>query len=97
MGYWISRLTRSLRMGMMGGHEDTGYTSKRLQTYVDHYPFLGVLPEEAGETADINALYAARFGLPANGSLSEPSSRSTAGRTARRPSALASPLRSSMV
>ena len=23
-------------------------------TYVDHYPFLGVLPEEAGETADIN-------------------------------------------
>ena len=30
MGYWISRFTRSLRMGMMGGHEDTGYTSKRL-------------------------------------------------------------------
>ena len=36
-------------------------------TYVDHYPFLGVLPEEAGETADINALYAARFGLPPAG------------------------------
>ena len=54
-------------MGMMGGHEDTGYTSKRLQTYVDHYPFLGVLPEEAGETADINALYAARFGVPPAG------------------------------
>ena len=33
-------------------------------TYVDHYPFLGVLPEEAGETADINDLYAARFGVP---------------------------------
>ena len=29
MGDWISRLTRSLRMGMMGGREDTGYTSKR--------------------------------------------------------------------
>ena len=36
-------------------------------TYVDHYPFLGVLPEEAGETADINALYAARFGVPPAG------------------------------
>jgi len=48
MGYRISRLTRSRRMGMMGGH----------------YLFLGVLPEQAGETADINALYAARFGLP---------------------------------
>ena len=34
---------------------------------VDHYPFLGVLPEQAGETADINALYAARFGLPPAG------------------------------
>jgi hypothetical protein len=32
-----------------------------------HYPFLGVLTEEAGETADINALYAARFGLPPAG------------------------------
>jgi hypothetical protein len=36
-------------------------------TYVDHYPFLGVLPEEAGEAADINALYAARFGVPPAG------------------------------
>ena len=36
-------------------------------TYVDHYPFLGVLPEEAAETADINALYAARFGVPPAG------------------------------
>ena len=51
MGYLINRLTRSLRMGMTGGH----------------YLFLGVLPEEAGETADINALYAARFGVPPAG------------------------------
>ena len=51
MGYWINRLARSLRMGVTGGH----------------YLFLGVLPEEAGETADINALYAARFGLPPAG------------------------------
>jgi hypothetical protein len=29
--------------------------------------FLGVLPEEAGETADINAFYAARFGVPPAG------------------------------
>ena len=36
-------------------------------TYVDHYPFLGALPEGAGETADINALYAARFGVPPAG------------------------------
>ena len=36
-------------------------------TYVDHYPFLGVLPEEGGESVDINALYAARFGAPAVG------------------------------
>jgi hypothetical protein len=36
-------------------------------TYVDHYPFLGVLPEQAGESVDINALYAARFGVPAVG------------------------------
>jgi hypothetical protein len=34
---------------------------------VDHYPFLGVLPEQAGETAHINALYTARFGVPAVG------------------------------
>ena len=33
-------------------------------TYVDHYPFLGVLPEEASETADIKDLYAAKFGVP---------------------------------
>ena len=33
-------------------------------TYVDHYPFLGVLPEEAGEAVDITQLYAARFGAP---------------------------------
>jgi hypothetical protein len=29
-----------------------------------HYPFLGVLPEETGETADLNDLYATRFGVP---------------------------------
>ena len=32
--------------------------------YVDHYPFLGILPEEAGEEVDITALYAAKFGVP---------------------------------
>ena len=32
-----------------------------------HYLFLGVLPEEAGEMADISALYAAGFGLPPAG------------------------------
>jgi len=32
--------------------------------YVDHYPFLGVLPEEAGAEVDITALYVARFGVP---------------------------------
>jgi hypothetical protein len=36
-------------------------------TYVDRYPFLGVLPEDAGETADINDLYAAKFGVPSAG------------------------------
>ena len=35
--------------------------------YVDHYPFLGVLPEEAGGAVDINDLYAARFGVPPAG------------------------------
>ena len=33
-------------------------------TYVDHYPFLGVLPEETGAEIDITALYVARFGAP---------------------------------
>ena len=35
--------------------------------YVDHYPFLGVLPEGAGEEVDITALYAAKFGAPPAG------------------------------
>lgn len=30
-------------------------------TYVDHYRFLGVLPDEAGEVVDINDPYVARF------------------------------------
>jgi hypothetical protein len=38
-------------MGMTGGH----------------YLFLGVLPEEVGEAAGINDLYAARFGAPPAG------------------------------
>ena len=36
-------------------------------TYVDHYPFLGVLPEEAGEEADITELYTAKHGAPPAG------------------------------
>jgi hypothetical protein len=52
---------------MTGVHEDTGYTSKRFHGGNCHYPFLGILPEGAGETADINALYAARFGVPPAG------------------------------
>jgi len=32
--------------------------------YVDHYPFLGVVPEEARGEVDITALYAAKFGVP---------------------------------
>jgi hypothetical protein len=32
--------------------------------YVDHYPLLGVLPEEDGELVDITALYTAKHGLP---------------------------------
>ncbi|HVM48266.1 MAG TPA: hypothetical protein VMU04_09575 [Candidatus Acidoferrum sp.] len=35
--------------------------------YVDHFPFLGVLPEQAGGEADITALYVARFGVPPAG------------------------------
>jgi len=33
-------------------------------TYVDHYSFLGVLPDQGGEEADITDLYVARFGVP---------------------------------
>jgi hypothetical protein len=33
-------------------------------SYVDHYAFLGVLPDEDGDVADITGLYAARFGVP---------------------------------
>ncbi len=32
--------------------------------FVDHYPFLGVVPEEEGELVDITALYAAKHGVP---------------------------------
>ena len=35
--------------------------------YVDHYPFLGVLPEEADGEVDITALYVAKFGVPPAG------------------------------
>jgi hypothetical protein len=33
-------------------------------TYVDHYSFLGVLPDQGGEESDITDLYVARFGAP---------------------------------
>jgi hypothetical protein len=33
-------------------------------SYVDHYPLLGVLPDEVGEEADITEPYVARFGVP---------------------------------
>jgi hypothetical protein len=35
--------------------------------YVDHYPFLGVLPAEAGEEVDITELYTVKFGVPPRG------------------------------
>jgi hypothetical protein len=33
-------------------------------TYVDHYSFLGVLPDQDGEEADITDLYVTRYGVP---------------------------------
>lgn len=36
-------------------------------SYVDHYPLLGVLPDEESEVADITALYVAKHGVPPAG------------------------------
>ena len=36
-------------------------------TYVDHYTFLGVLPDEDREVADITDLYVAKHGAPPAG------------------------------
>jgi hypothetical protein len=36
-------------------------------TYVDHYPFLGVLPEDEGDLVDITDLYVAKHGVPPAG------------------------------
>jgi hypothetical protein len=36
-------------------------------TYVDHYAFLGVLPEPADDLCDITDLYSAKYGQPAAG------------------------------